>query len=68
MNNGWTHPDPVSATKEIICPVSGGLICMILLPAMVCRALQYFVPFLAMDDKFICGLFHLSVELIIEFL
>ena len=30
--NGWTHPDPIKATKEVIAPLTVGLIGMILLP------------------------------------
>ncbi|EKM50520.1 uncharacterized protein PHACADRAFT_263859 [Phanerochaete carnosa HHB-10118-sp] len=33
--NGWTHPDPVKATKEVIAPLTVGLLGMILLPPAV---------------------------------
>jgi E3 ubiquitin-protein ligase MARCH6 len=53
MNNGWSHPDPIAATREVIAPVAGGLIGMILFPAAVFRAVQYVIP-LPVDDRFIC--------------
>jgi E3 ubiquitin-protein ligase MARCH6 len=57
MNNGWTHADPVLATKEVIAPVTGGLIGMIFLPGLVFRLVQsYILPF-ALDDVFICECF-----------
>ncbi|KAJ6580947.1 hypothetical protein B0H19DRAFT_1112979 [Mycena capillaripes] len=31
-NNGWTHPEPVTATREVIGPLTFGLLGMILLP------------------------------------
>jgi E3 ubiquitin-protein ligase MARCH6 len=51
--NGWTHPDPIPATTEVIGPVTGGLLGMIILPAAAFRALDYIVP-LPVDDKFLC--------------
>ncbi|GJE91239.1 hypothetical protein PsYK624_073880 [Phanerochaete sordida] len=38
---GWTHPDPVKATREVIAPLTVGLLGMILLPpAVVWAALK----------------------------
>uniref|UniRef100_A0A0W0F5D3 RING-type E3 ubiquitin transferase n=2 Tax=Moniliophthora roreri TaxID=221103 RepID=A0A0W0F5D3_MONRR len=53
-HNGWTHPDPVLATKEVILPLCGGLLAMILLPGVAFRALQYLVPVLETmtNDRF----------------
>ncbi|KAF9460561.1 hypothetical protein BDZ94DRAFT_1197761 [Collybia nuda] len=51
--NGWTHPDPMQATREVIGPVTGGLLGMIIFPGVVFQAVQYFLPTLPVDDKFI---------------
>ncbi|KAJ3801118.1 hypothetical protein GGU11DRAFT_675866 [Lentinula aff. detonsa] len=41
--NGWTHPDPIAATKDVIAPVAGGLTGMIILPGLVfCAVVQLF--------------------------
>ncbi|KAF7976370.1 hypothetical protein HWV62_6933 [Athelia sp. TMB] len=50
--NGWTHPDPWKATKEIIAPVTGGLLGMIFLPAGILWAARQ-LGTIAMDGKFI---------------
>ena len=55
--HGWTRPDPVSATKEVIGPLVGGLIGMIFFPGLVFRAVQYFLPNISLDNRFICKLF-----------
>ncbi|KAK0203078.1 hypothetical protein DFS33DRAFT_1344825 [Desarmillaria ectypa] len=52
-HNGWTHPDPVSATKEVIAPVTAGLLGMIVLPGLLFTILRHFLPFLPVNDKFI---------------
>ncbi|KAG5640450.1 hypothetical protein DXG03_008621 [Asterophora parasitica] len=54
LNNGWTRSDPVQATREVIGPVVGGLLGMIIFPGAVFRAMQYFLPHMPLDDKFIC--------------
>ncbi|KAG6826951.1 hypothetical protein H0H92_013788 [Tricholoma furcatifolium] len=53
MQNGWTRSDPVQATREVIGPVVGGLLGMILFPGFVFRVMQHFLPNLAMDNRFI---------------
>ncbi|KAG6907887.1 hypothetical protein DXG01_006994 [Tephrocybe rancida] len=53
MHNGWTKSDPVQATREVIGPVAGGLLGMILFPGLVFRAIQYIFPNMPLDDKFI---------------
>ncbi|KAG6852930.1 hypothetical protein C0991_008075 [Blastosporella zonata] len=53
MHNGWTKSDPVQATREVIGPVGGGLLGMILFPGLVFRAIQYLFPNMPLDDKFI---------------
>ncbi|KAL0955165.1 hypothetical protein HGRIS_004073 [Hohenbuehelia grisea] len=50
-NNGWTHPDPASATKEVIGPIIGGLLGMILAPAICVAACHRYVPFFASKEK-----------------
>jgi E3 ubiquitin-protein ligase MARCH6 len=54
MQHGWTHPDPIAATKEVIAPLGGGLLAMILFPGVVFRTLQHFFPDLPLDNRFIC--------------
>ncbi|KAG5654209.1 hypothetical protein H0H81_006242 [Sphagnurus paluster] len=51
--NGWTKSDPMQATREVIGPVVGGLLGMIILPGAVFRAVQHFFPQMPVDDKFI---------------
>lgn len=53
VTHGWLRPDPISATKEVIVPVAGGLLGMILLPGALFRAFQYLFPSLVADDKFV---------------
>ncbi|KAF9013558.1 hypothetical protein BDZ89DRAFT_467644 [Hymenopellis radicata] len=53
-HNGWTHPDPIAATKEVIAPMTGGLLAMILLPGLIFAGLQYLFPFINVSDKFLC--------------
>ncbi|KAK7060792.1 hypothetical protein VNI00_000525 [Paramarasmius palmivorus] len=52
-HNGWTHPDPVLATKEVILPVIGGLLAMLLLPGITLRVLQFVLPVMktVTDDR-----------------
>ncbi|SJL04278.1 uncharacterized protein ARMOST_07639 [Armillaria ostoyae] len=53
LHNGWTHPDPVTATKEVIVPVTAGLLGMIILPGLLFTILRHFLPFLPVNDKFV---------------
>ncbi|KAG6845026.1 hypothetical protein H0H87_001547, partial [Tephrocybe sp. NHM501043] len=53
MHNGWTKSDPVQATKEVIGPIVGGLLGMVLFPGLVFRAVQYLIPNVPLDDRFI---------------
>ncbi|KAJ3818347.1 hypothetical protein F5880DRAFT_1491547 [Lentinula raphanica] len=48
--NGWTHPDPIVATKDVIAPVTGGLIGMITLPALAFLAVDYFFPLVVLTN------------------
>ncbi|RDB15868.1 ERAD-associated E3 ubiquitin-protein ligase doa10 [Hypsizygus marmoreus] len=50
--NGWMNPAPVQATREVIGPVMGGLVGMIVFPGAVFRAVQYLLPNIPVDDKF----------------
>ena len=43
MNNGWTHPNPITATKEVIAPLIGGFLGMIILPAAGVWATGHFL-------------------------
>lgn len=52
MTHGWTRPDPVSATKEVIGPLAGGLLGMIFFPGLVFRTVQYFLPNIPLDNRF----------------
>ncbi|KAF9482616.1 hypothetical protein BDN70DRAFT_852941 [Pholiota conissans] len=53
MQHGWTHPDPVTATKEVIAPLAGGLLAMILFPGILFRTVQHLFPDLPLDNRFI---------------
>ncbi|KAJ7036506.1 hypothetical protein C8F04DRAFT_953656 [Mycena alexandri] len=50
-NNGWTHPEPITATKEVIGPLTFGLLGMILLPGGVFLLAQHFVPLIPKNSK-----------------
>lgn len=54
MDNGWTLLNPVQATTEVIGPVTAGLLGMIFIPGAVFRCIQYLLPSMHVDDKFIC--------------
>ncbi|TCD71774.1 hypothetical protein EIP91_003117 [Steccherinum ochraceum] len=41
---GWTHPDPFRATKEVIAPVTAGLLGMVLVPPIALWIARRFVP------------------------
>lgn len=51
INNGWTHPDPKQATKEVIIPLIGGLLGMLFLPAAAVWGLREFLN-LPLSPKF----------------
>lgn len=59
--NGWTHADPWKATKEVIAPVTGGLLGMICLPAAVLWGLRQ-LGTTPMDGKFICEPNHNNLD------
>lgn len=42
--NGWTHPDPIRATKEVIAPVTVGLLGMVVLPAVGLWSIRKLLP------------------------
>lgn len=42
------------ATKEVIAPLVGGFLGMIVLPAMIFRVVQYYFPIIGHNDRFIC--------------
>ncbi|KAK7031639.1 RING-CH-type domain-containing protein [Favolaschia claudopus] len=44
-NNGWTHPEPITATREVIGPVMFGLLGMIFLPGGVFYLAQRFISY-----------------------
>ncbi|KAJ7173518.1 hypothetical protein C8R46DRAFT_892656 [Mycena filopes] len=50
-NNGWTHPEPILATKEVIGPLTFGLLGMILLPGGVFLLAQHFIPLIPRNSK-----------------
>lgn len=52
-NNGWTHPDPITATKEVIAPMTGGLALLLFFPAGIVLGLRQYIPS-AIDGKFVC--------------
>ncbi|KAG0698227.1 hypothetical protein DFH29DRAFT_834916 [Suillus ampliporus] len=51
INNGWTHPDPKQATKEVIIPLAGALLSMLVLPAAAVWGLREFFD-LPLNPKF----------------
>ncbi|KAG1811581.1 hypothetical protein EV424DRAFT_1570387 [Suillus variegatus] len=51
INNGWTHPDPKQATKEVIIPLVAGLLGMLVLPAAAVWGLRKFFD-LPLSPKF----------------
>lgn len=51
INNGWTHPDPKQATKEVIMPLVFGLLGMLVLPAAAVWGLREFFD-LPLSPKF----------------
>ncbi|KAF7317716.1 RING-CH-type domain-containing protein [Mycena kentingensis (nom. inval.)] len=50
-NNGWTHPEPITATKEVIGPLIFGLLGMIVFPAGIFVVAQRFLPFVASNSR-----------------
>ncbi|KAF7345383.1 RING-CH-type domain-containing protein [Mycena venus] len=50
-NNGWTHPEPVTATREVIGPVTFGLLGMILLPGSAFFLAQHFIPIIPKNGR-----------------
>lgn len=56
MENGWTHPDPITATKEVIAPLVAGLLGMIVVPATLFKLADILFPSADLDGKFICKL------------
>ncbi|KAF4610509.1 hypothetical protein D9613_006687 [Agrocybe pediades] len=50
---GWTRPDPVAATKEVLAPLIGGLLGMILLPGVLFKLVMYFLPNVHLDNRFV---------------
>jgi len=58
MMLGWTRPDPIMATKEVIAPLVGGLLGMILFPGAMFRAVQHYLPQFPLDNRFICAYFY----------
>ncbi|KDR68014.1 hypothetical protein GALMADRAFT_79202, partial [Galerina marginata CBS 339.88] len=53
MTHGWTRPDPIAATREVIAPLAGGLLGMILLPGTIFRVAQQLFPDMPLDNRFI---------------
>ncbi|KAJ7881172.1 hypothetical protein B0H13DRAFT_2049858 [Mycena leptocephala] len=50
-NNGWTHPEPITATKEVIAPVTFGLLGMIFLPGGAFLLAQHFIPIIPKNSR-----------------
>ncbi|CCM02594.1 uncharacterized protein FIBRA_04697 [Fibroporia radiculosa] len=50
LRQGWTHPDPFRATREVIAPITFGLLGMLLLPAGFLWAVRRAVSFPIGDD------------------
>lgn len=67
MTHGWLRPDPIAATTDVILPVAGGLLAMIVSPALLFQTSQYIFPNVMVDDKFVCESrpFHLPVSCVV---
>ncbi|KAI0064059.1 hypothetical protein BV25DRAFT_1990235 [Artomyces pyxidatus] len=50
--HGWTNPDPIQATTEVIIPLLAGLIGMLVLPPFAVTVFRRFVP-LRLEDRYI---------------
>ncbi|KZT70808.1 hypothetical protein DAEQUDRAFT_708092 [Daedalea quercina L-15889] len=50
MRGGWTHPDPFRATKDVIAPLTFGLVGMLFFPAGVLWALRKVFMLQVTDD------------------
>lgn len=46
--------DPVRATKEVIAPLVGGLLGMMLFPGLLLQAVRYTIPALALRRALMC--------------
>ncbi|KAK2465700.1 hypothetical protein APHAL10511_002244 [Amanita phalloides] len=53
MENGWTHPDPITATKEVFAPLVASLLGMIVVPAALFKLAYVLFPSANMDGKFV---------------
>ncbi|KAH8104046.1 hypothetical protein BXZ70DRAFT_888328, partial [Cristinia sonorae] len=49
---GWLHPDPLKATKDVIAPLTGGLLGMIIVPPLLLFGVRRFFP-VNVDDNFL---------------
>jgi E3 ubiquitin-protein ligase MARCH6 len=63
---GWTRPDPVLATKEVIAPLVGGLAGMIIIPGVVFKVATSYFSDLVQDNRFICTLFFYKSILVLS--
>jgi len=57
MQLGWTRPDPVMATKELIAPLIFGLLGMIIIPGSAYKAALFYFPEIFQDNRFTCECF-----------
>ncbi|KAJ2917102.1 hypothetical protein MD484_g3273, partial [Candolleomyces efflorescens] len=57
MANGWVRLDPIAATKEVIAPLLGGLLGMILVPGLGVQLIQRLVPAFAPHKNEIFNLY-----------
>lgn len=68
MTNGWVRLDPIAATKEVIAPLFGGLLGMILVPGLGVQLIRHLVPAFTPHRNVICTfsppLVHESLPLI----
>jgi hypothetical protein len=51
--HGWSNPDPVAATQQVILPMTVGLLGMLLLPPLSVLALRQ-VWFFRFDERVLC--------------
>ena len=66
MHLGWTRPDPVMATKELIAPLVCGLLGMIIIPGAAYKAALLYFPDVFQDNRFTCEFFLIPILTVIN--
>jgi hypothetical protein len=53
-NNGWSYPDPLATTTELVIPATLGLLGMLLVPAAAYKLMSYYFPVAWQSDRMLC--------------